>query len=313
MRLKLRWLLVAGVVAGVGAALGFRRSMARIADLLSRSSRTVDIDAGTVEYATRGEGAALLVLHGAGGGFNQGIAMAAHLATKGYRLIAPSRFGYLGSSQPGDPTPARQADAYAQLLDKLRIRQTAVLAFSAGAWSALHFAVRHPERCRVLILLVPATKLPAGIKLYGGLMTRTLFRSNLITWAMVKLAALFPSYGATLLGTPLSASRGMSAAEKERVREILNESLPADGHVRGMKLDIVAAKADGRFPMKDIACPVLAISAEDDVFETAERAREIARAVPNGKLIVYPTGGHLLVGRYDAVMREVMAFLARSA
>jgi pimeloyl-ACP methyl ester carboxylesterase len=105
--------------------------------------------------------------------------------------------------------------------------------------------------------------------------------------------------------------RRASAAEKERVRAILNDCLPADAHVRGMKLDIGAAKADGKFPMTEITCPVLAISAQDDAFETDARAREIAESVPNGRLVLFQTGGHLLAGRQNETVREVAAFLAR--
>jgi pimeloyl-ACP methyl ester carboxylesterase len=47
-------------------------------------------------------------------------------------VIAPSRFGYLGSSLPAGATPADQADAYAVLLDALGIERTAVVGCSTG-------------------------------------------------------------------------------------------------------------------------------------------------------------------------------------
>jgi len=68
------------------------------------------------------------------------------MAGRGYRLIAPSRFGYLGSSMPPSHA-AMQADAYAQLLDRLGIEKVMVVGISAGAWSSMQFAIRHPERC----------------------------------------------------------------------------------------------------------------------------------------------------------------------
>lgn len=310
MRLKLRWLLVAGVVVGVGAALGFRRSMARVAALLAGASRTAKTSFGTMEYGTLGEGAPVLVLHGAGGGFNQGLDMTAPLAGKGYRLVAPSRFGYFGSDLPDDPSPARQANACAELLDTLRIRQTVVITISAGAWSGLHFAARYPERCRALILLVPATKLPDGVKMYGGVLARTLFRSDLLGWLTVKLATAFPRFGASLMGTPMGLLTRLSSSEKRRIRQVLNDCLPANAIAAGMKLDIAAAHADDAFAMANVACPVLAISAHDDAFGTAARAREIADTVPNGRLLLFPSGGHLLVERHEEALKEITAFLA---
>jgi 2-hydroxy-6-oxonona-2,4-dienedioate hydrolase len=50
-----------------------------------------------LEYAVIGEGEPMLVVHGAEGGFDRGIDMTGAMAGRGYRLIAPSRFGYLRS------------------------------------------------------------------------------------------------------------------------------------------------------------------------------------------------------------------------
>src|SRR5208337_4241735 len=107
-----------------------------------------------------GDGEPALIIHGAGGGFDQAIDIAGVLAGRGYRLIAPSRFGYLGSPLPTDLVTAMQADAYAELLDRLGVSRAFVIAISAGAWSAMKFAIRHPQRCRALVLLVPADYLP---------------------------------------------------------------------------------------------------------------------------------------------------------
>jgi pimeloyl-ACP methyl ester carboxylesterase len=53
---------------------------------------------GTLEYSVRGAGEPILAIHGAGGGFDQAIDMTGALVDHEYRLIAPSRFGYLRSS-----------------------------------------------------------------------------------------------------------------------------------------------------------------------------------------------------------------------
>jgi predicted alpha/beta hydrolase family esterase len=54
----------------------------------------------------------------------------------------------------------------------------------------------------------------------------------------------------------------------------------------------------------------LAISLEDDRFQTAAAARHIARSVAGAKLIIYPSGGHVFVGHATEVFKEVVAFLA---
>jgi pimeloyl-ACP methyl ester carboxylesterase len=60
----------------------------------------------------------------------------------GFRAVAPSRFGCLGSPLPPGATAADQADAYAVLLDALGIERAAVVGFSAG--TRLGDAVRAP-------------------------------------------------------------------------------------------------------------------------------------------------------------------------
>src|SRR4029450_1913730 len=71
---------------------------------------------------------------------------------EGFRVTAPSRFGYFGSTLPSHATPADQAEVYALLLDHLGVDHAAVLAYSAGSASALELTLRHPDRVVGLIL-----------------------------------------------------------------------------------------------------------------------------------------------------------------
>ncbi len=75
---------------------------------------------GDVEYAESGTGAPVLVIHGVVGGRDAGIACFGDLLPN-RRVIAPSRFGYLGSAMPADATTELQADAFVDLLDRLAV------------------------------------------------------------------------------------------------------------------------------------------------------------------------------------------------
>jgi len=123
------------VVATGGVYAFFAHEEACARARLAGRSETIETSFGTLEYAVMGEGEPVLVVHGAGGGFDQGIDMTGTLAGRGYHLIAPSRFGYLRSTLPGNLSTAMQADAYAQLLDRLRVDKVVVVGISAGAWS----------------------------------------------------------------------------------------------------------------------------------------------------------------------------------
>jgi pimeloyl-ACP methyl ester carboxylesterase len=85
-----------------------------------------------IEYAVQGRGLPVLLVHGAGGGYDQGLFIGEHYVGDGHRFIAPSRFGYVRSSIPENGSAAAQADAYAALLDSLGIERVAVVGFSDG-------------------------------------------------------------------------------------------------------------------------------------------------------------------------------------
>ncbi|HYZ13673.1 MAG TPA: alpha/beta fold hydrolase [Actinomycetota bacterium] len=135
----------------------------------------MDSSFGRIEYLDRGDGPVVLVVHGiteaADGGLRD---LAEGLVPDGYRLLVPSRFGYLGSEMPEHATTEMQADAFAELMDSLGISDAVVLAGSAGSTSALHLGVRHPERVRALIL-VSANVL--GEHLSKGLPPKPLFKA----------------------------------------------------------------------------------------------------------------------------------------
>jgi pimeloyl-ACP methyl ester carboxylesterase len=76
-----------------------------------------------------------------------------------------------------------------------------------------------------------------------------------------------------------------------------------------MRFDVETASASDTYCFSSITCPVLTISAEDDLFKTAPRARNIAARVPSGRAVVFRTGGHALVGRQDETLRAVVSFV----
>jgi 2-hydroxy-6-oxonona-2,4-dienedioate hydrolase len=300
------------IVAAACVYATFSHDLAAARARLVGRSKTVETSTGTLEYAVMGEGTPMLVVHGAEGGFDQGIDMTGAMAGHGYQLIAPSRFGYLRSTMPGNPSTAMQADAYAQLLDRLGIDKVVVVGISAGAWSSMQFAILHPERCRALVLLVPADYLPVGTSIHGGAVVRAMVNSDFVAWALLKLMPIMPgAMTRMMLGTDAAVVRAAEPGEKARVQQVLDHLLPVSQRIAGMNFDIETAATLVPYPIEKIACPVLTISAEDDRFGTASRARYIAARVQGGRAIIFPTGGHALVGRYGDALREITSFLQK--
>lgn len=53
----------------------------------------------------------------------------------------------------------------------------------------------------------------------------------------------------------------------------------------------------------------LSISLRDDLFGTSDPAEYIASQVPDGRAIIYPSGGHVWVGHDADLWSEIRAFL----
>jgi 2-hydroxy-6-oxonona-2,4-dienedioate hydrolase len=310
MRRRYLWILSLLLLGGSGIFAIYARDLANARARLVGRSSILETSLGTMEYADVGQGEPILIVHGAGGGFDQALDMAGGLAEQGFRLIAPSRFGYLRSSLPAQLTTEMQADAYVELLDHLGIAKVNVVSISAGAWSALQLAIRHPDRVRALVLFVPADYLPPGMTIQGGAMVRAIFNSDFIAWAALKVMPLLPGgMSRVMLGTDPAVIRAADREERARVRQVLEHLLPVAPRVAGMNFDVAAAAERRPYAIEKITCPVLAISAEDDRFGTAKRAKLIVDNVANGQLIVFPTGGHALVGHMVDAVREGTKFL----
>lgn len=122
-----------------------------VAELMATTPMVATTSRGPVEYADVGEGPLVLSLHGSFGGWDYGLGMAAFFIANGYRVVAPSRRGFLGTPLETGVSYQDQADTMAALLDELGIDQATVMGFSVGGPPAYLLASRHPEKVRALV------------------------------------------------------------------------------------------------------------------------------------------------------------------
>jgi pimeloyl-ACP methyl ester carboxylesterase len=308
--------LLLAAVASVAIHLAYRRDLAAARERVAGGT-IVDTPCGPIEYAVVGRGPPVLLVHGAGGGFDQGLMLGAPLVESGYRVIAMSRFGYLRTPLPADASAAAQADAHACLLDALGIPRAGVVGASAGAPSALQLAIRHPQRVGKLVLMVPAAFVPrpqdeAPVRVPSGTaqLFDTALKSDLLFWALLRAAPSVMTR--SLLGTPLEVVAAASSAERVRVAEILNSILPVSPRRLGLLNDADVTTHLTRYELERITAPTLAISVADDLYGTYDVARYTAEQIPGARFVGYPTGGHVFVGRQDVVAAELSAFLRDS-
>ena len=303
----------AGLIALAGGYVGGRYSNAIS---LSRTptlnrSQVLQTRFGAMEYADVGAGRPIVMLHGTGGGFDQGLLFADPLIRAGFRVIAPSRFGYLRSDMPPEPSSENQADALVDLLDALGLDQVPVLGGSAGALSAVEFAIRHPDRCAALVPIVPATYVPGRALVHpsaiGSAIITYALGSDFLFWGAMTLAE--DQMIAALLATDPAVFHAASPAEQVRVRAILHGILPVSARKRGLLNDGLLAGNPKPAALERISAPTLTLSVEDDRFGTADAARHIAASVEGARLVIYPTGGHVWVGHDVELFATVADFL----
>jgi pimeloyl-ACP methyl ester carboxylesterase len=305
--------LLALLAAGAFVLHSYSAEMSRARATVLSGARLAKTAAGPIEYGEIGSGVPLLSIHGAGGGFDQGLANAAELVGDGFRVIAPSRFGYLGTPIPGDSSPAAQADAHVALLAELKVDKVVVVGISAGTRSAIELALRHPERVAALILMVPATYAPASpVAIDNSRASQFAFwlvnaGADFAWWATEKIA---PSVLIRFIGVPPEVVAAASKVDRDRVMRIVRSVQPLSRRFPGINMD--SNPTLDRLPLEEVRTPTLIISARDDLFNTLPAAEFTAATIPDARLVVYETGGHLLVGHDREVRAVVGDFLAKA-
>ncbi|MGY6278240.1 alpha/beta fold hydrolase [Methylomonas sp. MgM2] len=306
-------LMIGGLFAAMTCA-RYRRDIGLAYARIATGSRIGQTRHGPIEYAIAGEGPPVLVVHGGEGGYDQGMLFAEPLVSSGFRVIAMSRFGYLRTPLPKDASPPAQADTHAALLDALNVERVSVITASAGVPSAMQLALRHPERVKALVLLVPVAYAPRAAgepQVYfsplARLLISTTLRWNFLFWAASKLAP--KSLIREFLGTPTEVLANACADEQSRIRRVFENMLPVRSRWQGLLNDAEINATLQRFELQKITVPTLVIGTGDDLFGTLAGARYTADHLPNARFVSFPDGGHLWVGHQNEVMAEIMAFL----
>ena len=302
-------LSVAGAALAIGGLTGLMRRRRR--DRAAALRRLADVDMtiveaarGPVEYAQNGSGPALLVSHGIFHGADGGLLSVRHLV-EGRRVIAPSRFGYLGSPLPPGAAGADQADAFANLLDHLDLGVVDVLGISAGTGPAVQLALRHPDRVRHLVIL--SGNLPGSPTAVAPPGWARLFYSDSIMWALKTLA---PPVVSRLMGVPPGHPR--NPVEAEQIDELVESIFPLDRRVAGAINDAYLSNPEiERYPLEELRVPTLLIHARDDPLASYEAAVEATERIPGATLLTVDSGGHLLLGQDEVVRAGLAGFLDR--
>ena len=262
------------------------------------AARSADTPFGPVEFADHGHGPAVLSLHGAMGGWDQGLVLARVVGADQGRIIAPSRPGYMGTALTSGRTPQEQADLYAALLDRLEVDRAVLVAVSGGGPSAIHAALRHPDRCRALILVSTcAGKVGRSLPPVAYLMPLiarwpaavTLMRRRALANPLRSLARSFPdpAQRQTLMEEPVawplyqSLREGMFTSMAARIPGTMND---------------IRVTATHEYPLERVTVPTLVIHGTGDrVLPFDRHGAVLARRISGAELLCLNDGQHAAI------------------
>jgi 2-hydroxy-6-oxonona-2,4-dienedioate hydrolase len=277
---------------------------------LQAESQLFNTSQGVVEAALTGQGSAVLISHGSGGGYDMGLWLA-QLIGGPFQYIAPSRFGYLRSPVPPEPTPELQADAYAGLMDTLHVDSAIIVGLSAGGASALQFALRHGGRCRGLVMISAASRPVPPLPRFMRTIYPFMLKSDFIPWLLYSTAphAVFQGNG---------VSRALLARikpdlEKMRLLDALyHTTFPSTPRREGMLNDLQQLTVLPSYPIEQITVPTLVVHAVNDPIIPFDMGEFSAHTIPNAQFLRLEDGGHFTsVTHREEVVPVVQAFLNR--
>jgi pimeloyl-ACP methyl ester carboxylesterase len=313
VKVILWWITGGLLVLAVWGFITYLKDMNQAYERVHGQSTVILSSYGNIEFKTGGSslGTPVLVIHGGGGGYDQGELIANVVLDDQFYWIAPSRFGYLGSTLPANATWDDQADAYAFLLDHLEIDKVAVVAMSQGGPSALLFAVNYPERVTSLTCLscgvaASTSEVQADANRKGNIL-KTIFRYDFLYWTASKL---FRKSLLGIIGATDEVIEGLTPSQKEKVDNFIEYMNPAAPRSAGAAFDNEAMMPGSRIAA--IIAPTLIVHAKDDLLQLYHNAEFAASTILGSELMSFESGGHILmIVEQAAVSKAVSDHLNR--
>lgn len=253
---------------------------------------SLPVSGGSIGYwDTGGTGHPVVLLHAATQSMHGWPYQQPALVAAGFRAIAYSRRGYLGSG-PADPAnPGNATEDLHALLDRLGLAQVDLVAAAHGGFMALDYALTHPGRVRALAIVSSLMGITDAD--YAAVTAR--LRPPFFDTLPHDFRELSPSYRA---GNPegLAAWQAMehAALTGKRVN-------PKFNHV------MTWAK------LETIRHPTLLVGGESDLYAPPALLRMQAQHMPHAQVHVISEAGHSPYWEQPAVFNALLLEFLRRA
>lgn len=211
-------------------------------------------------YEIHGKGQPLVLIHGGGSTLQTTFGKILPLLADHYKIIAVEMQAHGHTADIDRPLSFEQdADDIAELLKQLNITKAAVMGFSNGASTTLHFAVRHPQMTDRIVVASTFYKKAGAPDWFWEMMANPSFETMPQTYKEAFLA----------INPDQNALRQMYERDVARMQSF--PDLSED-------------------QVKSIKAPAFILLGDKDVV-TPEHAIEMHRLISNSRLAILP-GGH---------------------
>jgi len=261
---------------------------------------------GPIEYTLKGEnGPVLLYIHGTPGGYDQTI-----VPTESYRVLTPSRPGFLRTPLSVGKTPYEQAKAYKELIDNLNIDKVLVMGVSGGGPSSLEFAARYPHKTLGLISFEAVS--------YSEDFTEKdaefIKGSDIGLWIQLFLLSFFGDrkLASLMFPNPRNRERLLSDAKKvEDLKKVIWSIWPLSIRREGLINDYEQF-TNISVPLEEIKSPTLIIHGDEDISVDIDHAKESMRRIKNSELYVVKEGDHMMHATHsEEIEAQIEDFLLK--
>ena len=258
--------------------------------------RYVDIGGGLrMHLHDVGHGTPLLFLHGSGPGasgwsnFKRNVP---YVAERGYRALVVDNLGFGHSSKPDDRDYSMEVvvGALEKLLDRLEIKQCAVIGNSHGGAVAIQLALDQPERVSRLVLMAP-----------GGLEEREVYMKMAGIRTMMKIF-LAPE-GITRDG--MKEVFGLQLFDPSQLDELTLDERLEIAHLQPKRVLTTLGVPHMAPQLEKLRCPVLGWWGINDQFCPPSGATTLASSCRDARVMLLSRCGHWVMVEHPELFNRV--------
>jgi 3-oxoadipate enol-lactonase len=232
-------------------------------------------------FELRGNGAPIVMIHGAQGDQTMFAGLAATFA-ENYRVLTFDQRGSGLSEKPDVPySMAMLADDTAALMDHVGIAQAHVIGVSMGGMIAQELVLRHPQKIRSVVLGCTTAGGSTAVRARGAALANAYSTQPMTAEERGKALA------------EAAFSKGYLAQHPEIITSMVESRrqrpIDSTAFARRMK---AAADHDTYDRLPQIKCPTLVIAGKDDALIAWENSRLIADRIKGSQLVILEPAGH---------------------